>query len=585
MTSIPRIAFVGCGYIAHVHYKFLKKIGLTVDAICDSSKIRANNFASQYDIKKISTNLEELFAKYQPDVVHILVPPQWHFPIAMKALQNNAHIFIEKPVCETTEELDQLFKLAKEKGLHISADHTRVFNPLIMQARKKIYEQEFGAIVQMQYEYDDPSIEKIDDHQYPIRYKKGMPAWFNSLRGGVVADLLPHPLSTLLSFDDQLQIVNIGGRARTNSIEEVSVRLESVSVTANISMSVHTKPLRNRLFIFCENGSIFIDIRNLYAIYLPDRGLPNIVSRIVDTFSGSFQTQLHFTKSVFQLLRGKIHTYSGLDIILENFYTSIKKRQIFSEPYLMNIKKVVSFQENIINTILEKADLDIKKKVEIVNIEKKKIKKANILVTGGTGFIGSYLVNELIHHNKCVRVLTRNLQSANNTPKEAGVAICDIRNKKELANAMIGIDTVFHCAAAMSGDWAEYKSSTVEGTENLLKACGDSKIKTLIYLSSVGILNYNKLRNGDVVDEKSPLETQPDKRGFYTKAKLIAEKMVLDFNEANPDVQVVIVRPGLVYGRENNNNLNNAGVMLGRCILVFGLGKRYLGLNYVGKSC
>jgi len=77
------------------------------------------------------------------------------------------------------------------------------------------------------------------------------------------------------------------------------------------------------------------------------------------------------------------------------------------------------------------------------------------------------------------------------------------------------------------------------------------------------------------------MEAEADRRGFYSKAKKEAELLVSQFKVSHPECETIIVRPGLVYGKASNNNLSNAGVSLGRLLLVYGLGKRQLGLNYV----
>jgi nucleoside-diphosphate-sugar epimerase len=133
----------------------------------------------------------------------------------------------------------------------------------------------------------------------------------------------------------------------------------------------------------------------------------------------------------------------------------------------------------------------------------------------------------------------------------------------------------------MAGDWKEYYESTVLGTKNLLEVLYGSGVKKFIYLSSLCVLNYNKLRDHDVVNEDSPVEDKPELRGFYTKAKKESEDLVKQFSKNNKNIKTIIIRPGLVYGKESNKNLENSGVLLGRLLFVFGLGGRNLGLNYV----
>lgn len=578
-----KTALIGCGHIAHVHARFLKKIGRSFDIVCDLSTARAQEFAQQYDNPIVVNDVAEMLAEHKPDVVHILVPPQFHYALAKQCLEGGCHVFVEKPICETTAQFDELMAIAAQQQKLISVDHTRVYNPMLIKTRELLAGGRYGDIVSMVYEYDDPSVQRTDSERNPIRYIKGSPPWFNSLRGGVTTDLLPHPLSVLLSLCPDLNLRDVWGKASNGTISELTAALNDDKASAIIRISLHTKPLKNRLTIYCERGTIQIDLRNLYSVFLPDRGLPNIVARVVDTFSSTLQTQFKFVINMVLLIIGKTHMYDGLDGILEQFYKQVDSNKLEALPHI-NAGPVVKMAEQIITTLVPDNQTQQALNKALNEEFKSRLEQpATTLVTGGTGFIGGQLVKDLAADGQQPRILCRSIASAADLPDNSAIHLGDLRSKPALTEAMQGIDTVYHCAAAMSGDWTEFYSSTVEATNNLLAAAHDAKVKRLIYVSSLGILDYHRLQNGDTIDENSPIEAEADRRGFYSKAKKEAELLVSAFADTHPDCQVIIIRPGLVYGRESNNNLGNAGVALGRLVLMYGMGKRYLGLNYVAN--
>ncbi|MFM2117501.1 MAG: hypothetical protein RL316_691, partial [Bacteroidota bacterium] len=118
-----------------------------------------------------------------------------------------------------------------------------------------------------------------------------------------------------------------------------------------------------------------------------------------------------------------------------------------------------------------------------------------ILVTGGTGFLGSYILQELITQGYHVRALFRKkerpfwIDSA--VLEKVEWVSGDILDIVSLEEAMEGVDNVIHAAAMVSFNPAEKKALykiNVEGTANVVNACLEKKIKRFVYISSVAAL-------------------------------------------------------------------------------------------------
>ena len=576
-----KVAFIGCGNIAHVHMRFLKKLGHSVAAVCDSSQLRTDLFSEKYGIPKKFTDVDVLLKNENPKIVHILTPPHTHYSLIMKSLMGGCNVIVEKPLCQSLEEYQDIVKLAAEMKLLISVDHTRVYNPMIAQARKRVLAGEIGKIIRMEYAYDDPSLIKADSATGGHRWAKGVPVWFEKIRGGVATDLLPHPLSVFLSFQQGLQVQHVQAHTVPGEIiDELTVLLKSESCNAIINISLNQKPLKNHFSIYGDKGSIRIDLRNMYSVYQPERRLPGILSRVIIALSESWQIFKNFSTNVFKLVSGKAHTYDGLDTILFNFYHAVTSGER-SELPLINADKVTALVDEIIQVSLSENIAEAAPDGCLQQRPDGTSRPADYLVLGGTGFIGRSILDNLVTSGKSAKVLCRSARNIDCLPQTVAIAFGDMRDLSAVSASFTGIKTVIHCAAAMSGDWAEFYESTVLGTRNVLKALEGSSVKRLIYISSLGVLDYNMLKGGGRVEESSPIEAKPSDRGFYTRAKVEAEQLVLDFSATNPEINVVILRPGLVYGADSNNNLQNCGVLLDKFLLVFGLGKRSLGLSYV----
>jgi 2-alkyl-3-oxoalkanoate reductase len=166
-----------------------------------------------------------------------------------------------------------------------------------------------------------------------------------------------------------------------------------------------------------------------------------------------------------------------------------------------------------------------------------------VLVTGGGGFVGAAIVRELRVRGTDCYVVGRN-----HYPEiEKLGAVCiqgDIRNRDFLTECSKGVDTIFHVAslAGIWGDWNDYFSINVLGTENVLYACEKNSIARLIYTSTPSVVfNREDICYGD---EALPY---PDTHlCHYAHTKALAEKMVL--NAGKNSFSTCAIRPHLVWG-------------------------------------
>jgi UDP-glucose 4-epimerase len=115
------------------------------------------------------------------------------------------------------------------------------------------------------------------------------------------------------------------------------------------------------------------------------------------------------------------------------------------------------------------------------------------LVTGGAGFIGSHLVDALVARGDAVVVYDDlSMGSVANVPSVAEFVEGDIRNTAKLAQALCGVDAVFHLAARVSirssaDHFVEDADINVLGTLSLLRACAGLSVQKLVFASSMGV--------------------------------------------------------------------------------------------------
>ena len=185
-----------------------------------------------------------------------------------------------------------------------------------------------------------------------------------------------------------------------------------------------------------------------------------------------------------------------------------------------------------------------------------------ILVTGGAGFIGTYLVKFLNESGNSITIFddfsNSNKHSIQNF-EELGIKIIegDIRDFKKISNAVKDHDIVIHLAAKISVvDSIKNPSKTfsvnVEGTKNVLLSCKKNNIKKIIVSSSAAV--YGEGKKNFFINEK----TKTNPISPYGESKTIMEQEIINFANKNK-INFIILRFFNVYG--NGQTKEYAGVI------------------------
>ena len=203
------------------------------------------------------------------------------------------------------------------------------------------------------------------------------------------------------------------------------------------------------------------------------------------------------------------------------------------------------------------------------------------LVTGGGGFLGRYIVEQLISKGEEVRVFCRG-----DYPDlvQAGAQLTqgDLRDPESVDSACEGIDAVFHVAAVPGvwGPWDMYYSINTQGTENVINSCLRHGIQKLVYTSSPSVIYDGK--DHENVDEQYPYPTEY--LCHYPHTKALAEKAVLKAN-GQQGLATCSLRPHLIWGPRDNHlipRLINRAIS-GRLRIV-GNGKNLISMSYVENT-
>jgi nucleoside-diphosphate-sugar epimerase len=210
----------------------------------------------------------------------------------------------------------------------------------------------------------------------------------------------------------------------------------------------------------------------------------------------------------------------------------------------------------------------------------------HVIVTGANGFVGRHTVAELLERGHTVTAVVRPSRPLSPELRRDGVDVvrADLRvDTALLADDLRRAGAVIHLAAGMRGSARARFGETVLATESLLNLMRDLDWRgRLVHVSSLAVYGFNQLRPGAVVDESTPLEPDLARRDDYAWTKAWQERLVGELRDGSP-VEVVIVRPGAIYGAERTFQ-QRLGRRLGeRAILLIG-GRNRLPLSYVANT-
>ncbi|XP_066399684.1 cinnamoyl-CoA reductase CAD2-like [Miscanthus floridulus] len=189
--------------------------------------------------------------------------------------------------------------------------------------------------------------------------------------------------------------------------------------------------------------------------------------------------------------------------------------------------------------------------------------RPRVCVTGGGGYVASWLVKLLLSRGYAVHATVRDpsdpknahLRRLDGAPESLLLFKADMLDRDALAAAVAGCEGVFHVASPVPADRvldpeSEVLSPAVKGTLNVLQACSANNVQKVVVVSSTAAVHYNpSWPQGRIKDEScwSDKNLCIKNENWYTAAKTIAEETALEYGEKN-ELLVVTVCPCIVLG-------------------------------------
>ena len=158
----------------------------------------------------------------------------------------------------------------------------------------------------------------------------------------------------------------------------------------------------------------------------------------------------------------------------------------------------------------------------------------NIFVLGGTGFVGSYVCEQLVRAGWQVTVPTRRRVNAQAIQHLPGLTVLelDVYDEAALTHAMEGHGAVVNLVAILHGDPAAFAKAHVQLTEKVARACLTNGVSQLVHVSALGA-------------DPARMTTAPS---YYLRSKSAAEAVLAQVASASPALRVSVLRPSVIFG-------------------------------------
>jgi predicted dehydrogenase/nucleoside-diphosphate-sugar epimerase len=524
-----RAGIVGTGLISEYHVAAVRALdGVELVGVHDVDRERAEARATAWGTRAF----ESLAALVEAgaDVIHVLTPPSAHVTVALEALERGCHLLIEKPLADTVEDARRIAAVAAAKGLEATVDHSLLYDPQVLGAFADVNAGVIGDVV---------GVDVVRSQRYPPYEGGPLPPHMRDV-AYPWRDVGIHGLYLMKALLGEVTGVEAEWRSlggdRNLAYDEWRALVSLRRGLGHCHLTWNARPLRNELYIHGTRGVLRVDLFAMFRSRRAATPLPKAAERVVNAYADSLRPLAEVPMNAWRFLRKDIQPYQGIRNFIAEFYRRLARG--LPPPVALDDAAVLV---GWLDTVARAAVTDHAERLARLP----RAPRTEYLVTGATGSLGSAVVRRLVDEGRPVRAFVRRVPDhpVDGVHYEVG----NLGDPEAVERAVAGAEIVIHAGAALSGSPADHQAATVMGTRNTIDACRRHRVRQLIHISSMSVVDWaGAAAAGTPIDEETPLEPHAEERGAYTRAKLLAEQAVTA--AAREGVPVVIIRPGAIFG-------------------------------------
>ncbi|HKI01242.1 MAG TPA: NAD-dependent epimerase/dehydratase family protein [Thermoanaerobaculia bacterium] len=564
-----RAALVGAGYVASFHRDILAEMpDVELVAVCDSDPERARAAARRWSVPHAVASAGEL-AALGVDVAHVLVPPDLHVPVARSLLEAGIGVLIEKPLALSSAEGRELQSLADRRGLPLGVNHNNLYHPAFVRLLEHVRAGRVGRVEHVQVCFSAPLAQlEAGDFSH----------WMFRAPENIVFEQAPHPLSQLHALIGPVR------EARTTILgtrelhpgqlfhDRWLVAARGERGTAEIYLAFGQGFSRWTLQVLGSDGSAEADFgHNLFSHEAKTPWLEFWNSflagwrRAMALARGAAAGVIRYARFTLGMgARGDSY-FIGMRGSVRAFYGALAAGQ--PPPVdAAQASEVLEWCETIVSEAkaaqmsaaqVSAAQMPAAGRTASPRLpEPGPARPGEVVVLGGTGFIGRRVVARLIERGVPVSAVVRRahslpaaLAAAAGMTGEHRLRLLPgrLEDPEALAAALEGAETVVHLATGGGDTWEKIERSMIRGSVAVAEAALAAGAGRFIYVSSIAALYAGADCGGPILEDSIETDPRPAGREIYSRGKMEAERELLALHRGR-GLPLVIVRPGVVLG-------------------------------------
>lgn len=555
MSSTPPtlVGIVGLGFISEFHTSALRRIYGSDLHLCglDLSAAVRDGALSAGQVDSCVGSVEELIER-GPDVVHLLVPPQHHRSTAVALAEAGIDVLLEKPLATTAQECDDIAKAAASSGAMVGTSHNQLFYDVWDDARRIIQHGEIGAV---------RGIDMISRRPLGFLRVGDTRPWMMHGPTNVLFEVAPHAFAQVLDVVDELEVTAVSPvdpMELPNGVEfhrSWNIAARGGNVPVSVQLSFDDAFSQTLIIVRGSLGSVTVDF-DLNTIDVKHRSSAPFD---LEKFNQAVKSSTSVARSAARTIGDVVASKAGVGLrsdpfagsvlrSIQAFYAARSTRQIDPRHSLDFSTTVVEFAEQA----AAKSGLSLDRTPAPQAAAEPAVASgpADVVVFGGTGFIGSYLVRRLAQDGP-VRVVARRPDAARQAFSGHNVEVVegDLRSTDSLAAAVGNASTVFNLSFGGGTTWTDLESMDVTPALALADVCEAAGVNRMVYASSIAV--YNAGISGTAITEDTPADPDVLRVAPYARSKAVVEEELMRRHSAGR-LNVVIARPGVVLGIESD---------------------------------